>query len=195
MTTGAQLAEFYRDGRARLSATIAALTDDELAMPVPGCPGWTVKDTFAHLVANPIDGLAGKISGPPSEEQTAEQVARFADSSVAELIEAWEGASAIDGVIEAVGVDIAPIVIDLHIHEQDILGALGRVESRDLPAGAWIANRMRERLGIPVPADDFELSRAMLGRRSHAQVAAWPWADGMPADFFIFGPRPDALVE
>jgi hypothetical protein len=45
----------------------------------------------------------------------------------------------------------------------------------------------------------FELLRGVTGRRSAAQVSAWDWGGADPAPYlahlFVFGPRPDDLVE
>jgi uncharacterized protein (TIGR03083 family) len=196
---GERLAGWYAAGRTRVSELIASLSEAQLAAPVPACPGWTVHDTFAHLVSNPIDGLAGKLAGgPPDDAATAEQVDRWRGAAAADMVAAWHAADAIDDVIRAVGADIAPIVIDLHTHEQDICNALGMPGARDVEAMRWIDTRFRSFKGA-VPVDDYELFRAVLGRRSAAQVAAWEWAtvgkDGPAENFFIFGPRSDDLVE
>jgi hypothetical protein len=196
-STGADLAAFYADVRQRLSVTMAGLSAADLAVAVPACPGWNIRDTFCHVVANPQDGIAGRIRGIPDDAFTAAQIARLANESVAELIGSWaETGPIMEQTIVAVGEAIAPIVIDAHTHEQDILNALGRVEARDVPAMAWIAARFREGRPPEVPASDYEVVRACLGRRSAAQVAAWPWASDFDADsFFIFGPRESDLIE
>jgi uncharacterized protein (TIGR03083 family) len=195
--TGAELIEFYTAVRKRLCATMASLSDAELIKAVPGCPGWTVRDTFSHVVANPQDGLAGRILGIPDDEFTAGQVERLADVSVADLVSSWqETGPQMEPMIASAGVAIAPLVIDAHIHEQDILNALGRNEARDVPGMVWIAAYIRSGYPGEIPASDYEVARARLGRRSAAQVAAWPWPDGFDADaFFNFGPRDTDLVE
>lgn len=195
MLTGEALSAGYRSGRERLSAYVIGLTDEQLATPVPACPGWTVKETFCHVVANPIDGMAGRINGVPTDEFTADQIARFRDHTVVELVDLWVGASAIDAVIEQVGPPMAPIVIDMHTHEQDIRLALGDPVLQELPVVAAMAATGRELTGASDEIGDVELMRARLGRRSAAQVAAWPWPAGIPDGFFIFGPRDTDLVE
>jgi hypothetical protein len=52
--------------------------------------------------------------------------------------------------------------------------------------------------GPRVAVDGYELLRAVLGRRSRAQVEAWPWTaePGAHLDLlFVFDPRDTALVE
>ena len=199
-TTGTDLARFYADGRARLSTFMATLTDDELATAVPSCPGWTVQDVLAHVVSNPSDALAGRISGPPSDEFTAQQVERWRDKPLAEMLSSWDAANGIDAVIESFGDAVSALVIDLHTHEQDVRNAVGRPGARDVPGLLWAAERLCSGFtAAPIPVDGYEAFRARLGRRSRAQVTAWPWTvpdlDAALESFFIFGPRPDALVE
>jgi uncharacterized protein (TIGR03083 family) len=195
--SGLELAAFYGAVRDRLCALMGGLTSEQLALSVAACPGWTVHDTFAHVIANPEDGLAGRIQGIPDDDFTAAQVARGADRSVDEMIASWNATGPqMEPVIAAVGMQIAPIVIDAHTHEQDILAAVGRKESRETPAMAWIAARLRRGFDPEIPASDFEVVRARLGRRSRAQVLAWAWESTPDLDgFFIFGPRDDDLLE
>ena len=48
---------------------------------VPACPGWSVRDVVAHMTAVAEDWAAGSLAGPPTDEQTAAHVARFAAMS------------------------------------------------------------------------------------------------------------------
>jgi hypothetical protein len=77
----ADLARMYRETRQRLTALVAGLDEVELGAPVPACPGWSVADVIGHLAAIPEDALAGRLTGPPSEEETAAQVYRPPASS------------------------------------------------------------------------------------------------------------------
>lgn len=118
------------------------------------------------------------------------------------------------------------LVTDAAVHQQDIFGALGIERARDsvpikIALSGYIAT-MGWRLapaGIPplrfdlgdksytagegepgatVRASRFELFRAMSGRRSPEQIAAYGW-DGDPEPyityFYPYGLREDALVE
>ncbi|HMJ76012.1 MAG TPA: maleylpyruvate isomerase N-terminal domain-containing protein, partial [Iamia sp.] len=58
----------YRRGRERLSALLADEPEDRWDRPVRACPGWTVRAVVGHLVGTVEDALAGRISGPPSED-------------------------------------------------------------------------------------------------------------------------------
>ena len=118
------LSQLYGDSRARLLALVSGLDEKGLAAPVPACPGWRVRDVVAHLTAVGEDVLEGRLTGPPTEEQSAAQVARFVGRPFPEVLARWDElaprfASAIDGF------EVWPAVLDVATHEQDVRGALG----------------------------------------------------------------------
>ena len=202
------LPPLYRDTRERLTALVAGLDDAALATPVPTCPGWLVADVVAHLAAVVEDALAGRLTGPPSEEQTAEQVARYKGRPMTQTLAGWTaGAPRFEEIISAFNVPQA--VIDVASHEQDIRGALGRPGARDTEAIRWLSGWLLERLRTPVPVhvtiedaefrvgppgagrgrDEpvlsltttrYEAFRWRMGRRSRDQLAALDWS-GDPA--------------
>jgi len=202
------LPRLYRDTRERLTALVAGLDDATLATPVPTCPGWLVGDVVAHLAAVVEDALAGRLTGPPSEEQTAEQVARYKGRPMTQTLAGWTaGAPRFEEIISAFNVPQA--VIDVASHEQDIRGALGRPGARDTEAIRWLSGWLLERLRTPVPVhvtiedaefrvgppgagrgrDEpvlsltttrYEAFRWRMGRRSRDQLAALDWS-GDPA--------------
>ena len=204
----ADLPWLYRDTRERLTALVAGLDDAALATPVPTCPGWLVADVVAHLAAVVEDALAGRLTGPPSEEQTAEQVARYKGRPMTQTLAGWTaGAPQFEEIISAFNVPQA--VIDVASHEQDIRGALGRPGARDTEAIRWLSGWLLERLRTPVPVhvtiedaefrvgppgagrgrDEpvlsltttrYEAFRWRMGRRSRDQLAALDWS-GDPA--------------
>jgi len=144
------LARLYRDTRERLTALVAGLDERALATPVPTCPGWQVQDVVAHLAAIVEDALAGRLTGPPSEEETAVQVARYKGRPMTQTLTGWTaGAPRFEEAISAF--DIPPAVIDVASHEQDIRGALGRPGARDCPAVQQMAGWLLQRLRTPVP--------------------------------------------
>ena len=118
------LSQLYGDSRARLLALVSGLDEKGLAAPVPACPGWRVRDVVAHLTAVGEDVLEGRLTGPPTDEQSAAQVARFVGRPFPEVLARWDElaprfASAIDGF------EVWPAVLDVAAHEQDVRGALG----------------------------------------------------------------------
>lgn len=210
--------------RQRIMSLVSGLADAELAAPVPACPGWSVRDVLAHLAATAEDVQAGRLTGVPTDEQTAAQVARFAGRDLAGILAAWEAAApAFEQAIA--GFRVWPGVIDLASHEHDIRGAVGRPGARDSDAVWHGAGRLLGWLRSPVPlrvvvedaeflagpADGtgaapalqlttsrFEALRWRMGRRSRAQLAALEWS-GDPAavldHLMVFGPAAADVVE
>jgi hypothetical protein len=183
-----------------------------------------VHDVLAHLVAIPTDGMAGRLEGIPTDEFTARQVDERRDRTVAELLAEWapnvepmcEGAR--------VGLVPQELAVDALTHEQDIRGALGMpavigpvelrfcttryasgcgwaVQSAGLPAltieatdtdFGTLAGAAERTVGVQ--AGEFELFRALSGRRSRGQVAAFDWeGDSAPYldAFSVFGSLPE----
>lgn len=223
-STRADLAALYLDTWGRLVELVSTLGPDELAAPVPACPGWSVADVVAHLAAVADDALAGRLTGPPSDQETAAQVARFRGRPLAEVLGLW--AELAPGFAEAVGaMEVWPAVLDLASHEHDIRGALGRPGARDAEVVRIGADRLvgylRPSLPMLVTVEDaefrlgpeeveapgprldlattrFEAFRWRLGRRSRAQLAAMDWsADPAPVldHLVVFGPSEEDIVE
>jgi uncharacterized protein (TIGR03083 family) len=214
------LAQLYRDTRERLTSLVAGLDEQALTTPVPTCPGWQVQDVVAHLAAIVEDALAGRLTGPPSEEETAVQVARYKGRPMPQTLEGWTaGAPRFEEVISAF--DIPPAVIDVASHEQDIRGALGRPGARDCPAvqqmAGWLLQGLRTPVPVRVTVEDaefqigpggesvlglrttrFEAFRWRMGRRSREQLAALDWS-GDPAPVLdhlvVFGPARTDIIE
>jgi uncharacterized protein (TIGR03083 family) len=214
------ISRLYRDSRERLTALVAGLDDAALATPVPACPGWTVQDTIAHLAAVVDDALAGRLTGPPDEEQTAVQVARYAGRPMADILSEWTaGSPQFEEIIGAF--NIPPAVIDVTSHEQDIRGALNLPGARDnealLVMAGWLLERWRAPVPVRVTVEDaefrigpdgdpvlglrttrFEAFRWRMGRRSRDQLAALDWS-GDPAPVLdhlvVFGPARTDIIE
>lgn len=210
----------YSRTRARLIELLTELSDADWERPVPACPGWRVRDVAAHLAAVVEDALAGRLSGPPDDAQTAEQVARFADREPAAFLAAWSQAAP-DFEAAVTALDIWPAAMDVLTHEHDIRHAVGRPGARDDEAVTVAARVLIESLAVPgtvtfdtgeevVPSPSadgpaltlatsgFEVLRLRLGRRSREQVKALDWsADPEPIldHLFVFGPTPEPIVE
>ncbi|MCL2395104.1 MAG: maleylpyruvate isomerase N-terminal domain-containing protein [Acidimicrobiaceae bacterium] len=216
------LARLYRETRERLSGLVLRLNDHELASPVPACPGWSVSDVMYHLLAGVEDVMAGRLTGPPNDDQTARQVARHRGTPVHSVVETWgELAPSFEELIGRAAV--WPAVIDLASHEQDIRGALGRPGARDSDAVRVGAERlvalMRPAVPMHVVCEDFEARvgpedskdpglmlrttrfdafRWRMGRRSRPQVLDYDWSDDPTPvidQLFVFGPSPTDIVE
>jgi uncharacterized protein (TIGR03083 family) len=215
------LAALYRDTRERLTDLVAGLDTGMLGAEVPACPGWAVRDVFAHLTAIPEDALAGRLAGIPDEEFTAGQIARLADVPVAEMVTRWSAAAPqFEEAIEAF--KIWPAVIDVASHEQDIRGALGLPGARGCAAIRQTAPRLVSWLDLPIrvrivtehgeylagdgegepsltlSTSEFELFRWRMGRRSAAQLAAMDWSadpSAVLSQLTVFGPATAGIVE
>jgi uncharacterized protein (TIGR03083 family) len=214
------LSRLYQDTHARLAALVSGLDEAELAAQVPACPRWSVQDVVAHLLAITEDALAGHLTGPPSQTQTAAQVARFGGHDIRDMLASWTVTAPQFGQLIA-AFDVWPAVIDIASHEQDIRGAVGRPGARDTEAVRQCAGAVIEYLAPPVPlrvmVEDaqfrvgpedgpelrlttcrFEALRWRMGRRSRAQMAALDWS-GDPAPVLdhlaIFGPAADDIIE
>jgi uncharacterized protein (TIGR03083 family) len=214
------LSALYRDTQVRLAALVAALDARTLDTPVPACPGWTVQDVVAHELAVTEDALAGRLTGPPDEAQTAAQVARFRGHHIADMLASW-AVTAPRFAELAAAFEVWPAVIDIVSHEQDIRGAVGRPGARDTEAVRVCADMLITYLATPVPVrvtvEDaefrvgpdgdpglglvtgrFEALRWRMGRRSRAQLAALDWsADPAPVldHLVVFGPAASDIIE
>ena len=103
---------------------------------VPACPGWSVRDVVAHMTAVAEDWASGRLAGPPTDEETAAHVARFARLRRApSILAAWSDAAAqLDHLAATAGLE--PPLGDVACHEHDIRGAIGRPGARD-SAAVW----------------------------------------------------------
>lgn len=148
----------YGLARKRLTVLIEDL-DDPAAVPVAACPAWSVHDVLAHLVAVAEDALSGKLTGPPSDEMTAEQVARRRGVPTAGVLEEWAAMSqAIESVLTQVR--IWPGLLDVLAHEHDVRGALGNAERRDSDevwaASEWLVTNWKPPVQLVVSVGDRE---------------------------------------
>jgi uncharacterized protein (TIGR03083 family) len=216
----ADLARMYRETRQRLTALVAGLDEVELGAPVPACPGWSVADVIGHLAAIPEDALAGRLPGPPSEEETAAQVDRFRGRPMGQTLAGWtELAPRFEEVVAAF--KVWPAVIDVASHEQDIRGAVGRPGARETEViremSGWLLARLSPPVRLCVTVEDtqiqvgpdgapvlgltttwYEAFRWRMGRRSRDQLAALDWS-GDPAPVLdhlvVFGPARADIIE
>ena len=214
-----QLVSHYQETRERITALVAELDDAAWSTSVAACPKWSVRDVVAHLAAVAEDSVRGGLAGPPTDEQTAAQVARFRDLHVSEILSAWTDAAAqLDGWAESTG--RKPPLGDITSHEHDIRSAINRPGARDSAAVWHSSDQLLTNLQTPAPllvtvedgeylsgAGDraeirlrttrFESLRWRTGRRSRAQLAAMDWSgDPTPVldHLFLFGPA-DADVD
>jgi uncharacterized protein (TIGR03083 family) len=216
----ADLGEIYRDSRLRLTELMGAMEADPAEVQVAACPGWSVHDVLAHLLAVAEDVQAGRLTGPPTDEQSAEQVGRRRGTPTSEVLEEWgEMGPVFEEVLRAVRV--WPGALDVLAHEQDVRAAIGQPGARDTEGIRLGAEWFLGNLNPPVPmlvrledgqwrvgpggadplildTDSFELFRFRLGRRSKAQMRAMRWTgDPSPVidSLAVFGPSEVDIIE
>jgi uncharacterized protein (TIGR03083 family) len=219
--SGDTIARFYDEAHARIVELVGGIDDKQALRVVPGTPRWTVHDLLAHLVAIPSDLAAGKLKGIPGPEETQAQVEERRSRGIPALLDEWQVGLAPTLEATRAGMIPPPLAVDAITHEQDLRGALGAAPVPDRDAVSWgafgFAMGLGHRLagaglaplrlhdpasgfeavageGTPdavVTAPVFDLFRAMAGRRSRAQVAAFGWdTDCEPYldAFCVFGP-------
>jgi len=195
----------YARTRQSLLEQAALLDADSAGVAVPALPGWSVKDTYAHLTGVCVDVLAGNLDGAGSPPWTARQVSGRADRTLADVCAEWSGRSAeIDEWVVAAEGRAAFLCFDVWSHEQDIRAAVGlagerhddrvpyllaqaldtfdrRVAEASVPAVRVVTESVDRVLGTGDPAaalrtGDYELLRILFARRSRAQILGAGWA-------------------
>lgn len=210
----------YARSRKRLTELLGNVETADWNRPVDTCPGWRVRDVIAHLAGVVEDAIAGRLSGPPDDAQSAEQVDRHRGDDPGALLESWSAsAPPFEEVIDQL--KIWPGAIDVLTHEHDIRHALDRPGARDDELLALAVPLLVDRLDVAVhlrviagdvdvstgPLDGanltlrttpFEFFRVSLGRRTHDQVRALDWSgDPEPVldGLFVFGPSSIPIIE
>jgi uncharacterized protein (TIGR03083 family) len=175
------LGELYAATWNRVTALVSGLDVEALATPVPACPGWAVRDVVAHLAAVAEDACAGRLTGPPDEQETAAQVARLCGQDIGQIQALWEQhAAAFAQITAAFGV--WPAVVDVASHEQDIRGALDRPGARDNEViwhcAGWLLNKLQPPVTVHVQVEDAEFLAGPDARHegtdTPAGVGSWP---------------------
>jgi uncharacterized protein (TIGR03083 family) len=189
----------WRAAQRRVVELVGAASPEQVARRVPACPDWTVRDLFSHVVGLGVDVAAGDEPDDHNDAWTARQVATRRDRTVAELIAEWRAVTGpLVGWMERNG---ARPLGDVIIHEQDLRGALGvpggqhtaglaairdrfagrfATAVRDLPpitltgpGWRWSSAADPDAAAVELRASDFDLARALVTRRSAAQLRAW----------------------
>lgn len=203
----------------RVIALVEPLTPAQAAVRVPACPDWTARDLLSHVVGLGADVLAGDEPDDHHAGWTARQVAARRDRDVAALVAEWrELGGPLQEWMRAHGT--RPLG-DVVIHEQDLRGALRVPGGRDSDGVAVVRERFTGRFAarlaeldgpsvalvgerwswesaatpdVVVRAGDFDLARALVTRRSAAQLRSWTTRGDveplLPA-FALLGPLPE----
>lgn len=215
------VARLYQETRQRIIALLTGRDDAAWSTAVAACPGWSVHGVVAHLTAVAEDVASGRLAGrPPTDDETAAQIARFDGHDLAGLLAAWADAAAeLERLAESTGLQLP--LGDITSHEHDVRGAIGQPVARDSAAVWHSSDQLLVKLRTPVPlrvivedaqfrsgTDDgseiqltttrFEALRWRTGRRSRAQLAAMDWSGDSTQvldHLYLFGPAQADLVE
>ena len=202
----------------RVIGLVGAATTAAVGSRVPACPDWTVRDLLSHMVGIGADVVAGHEPDDHNADWTAAQVEARRDADVTDLIAEWRGLT--EAMVEHLRTAGDRPINDIVIHEQDLRGALRIHGATDTPAAHHVRDRFAGRLGdrlgdlpclelrgndwdwrsadgeaaVVVAASDADLARALVSRRSAAQLRAWtisgeigPYLDA----FAILGDLPE----
>ena len=130
----AAIAAAYTGTRTRSTELLRTAGVDAVAeQVVPACPQWTVRQLASHMCGVCDDVLGGNVAEAGTDPWTDAQVARYADTSLADILDHWdEVGPQVEAVIPAVPpAPASQMVFDVTTHEHDLRGALDRPGARD----------------------------------------------------------------
>jgi hypothetical protein len=180
-----------------------------------------VRDLLSHMVGLGVDVVAGDEPDDHNETWTGRHVTSRRGHDVATLVAEWQAVA--EPLRDWMRANNVRPLGDVIIHEQDLRGALGVPGGQDSEGVAAIRERFAGRFApgvehlppialvgdtwswasrgsvdeaeVVVRASDFDLARALVTRRSAAQLKSWtvrgdvtPYLDA----FAMLGPLPTA---
>lgn len=133
MTTNQQSVDAYAGAQERMTALLREAAPEQLALRVPACPDWQVRELLAHLVGVAVDVAAGRVEGAGSDPWTAAQVSARKDDGREAMLDEWvaTGPALREALLGMDPVQAAQVVFDASTHEHDLRGALQRPGARD----------------------------------------------------------------
>jgi len=187
---------------------------------VPACPDWTVTQLLAHMVGLNADVLAGDEPDDHNSTWTQRQVDRRAGHEPADLVAEWLALT--QPMQDWMREHGTRPLNDAVIHEQDMRGAVDRPGGRDSDGLVAVREAMAERFatrvraahlapvelrspvwifstgdgdpGLELFAPEFDLTRALMTRRTADQLRQWSTAGAIDPYLPVFaslGPLPD----
>ena len=170
--------------RSRSITLLRSINDDEASIEVLTCPSWTVRELACHLSGVCDDLLNGRLTDIGSDAWTDAQVRRQDAKSLGAILDEWERTAArFDELVPLIPEPSnLQLVMDQVTHEQDLRLALdepGAQDDRAISIGLEFLLQLLRRTDPAFAEDaraavasDFELLRALTGRRSATQLEA-----------------------
>jgi uncharacterized protein (TIGR03083 family) len=210
----------WTNAQGRVIDLVESLNPEEAGRSVPACPDWTVTQLLAHMVGLNADVLAGDEPDDHNSTWTQRQVDHRAGREPADLVAEWRDLT--QPMRDWMREHGTRPLHDAVIHEQDLRGAVGRPGARDSDGLAAVREAMAERFatrvraahlapvelrspawifstgdadpGLELFAPDFDLTRALMTRRTADQLRQWSTAGSIDPYLPVFaslGPLPD----
>lgn len=211
-----ELVDAYASARQRVAGFVRDLDAAQLEQRVPACPAWRVRDVIAHMTGIAADFQDGRFPTGDMNAWTAEQVAARAERPFGDVVDEWdERAPGLEQLLSGPMAMVASnLVADVVTHEFDVHNAIGACDLRKPPefdaafatfarmqaaaieaAGLPPVNlrpggrRLREdSTGTIVAGDDYELLRAISGRRTAEEIRRLDWSDDAEPYIPAFAP-------
>lgn len=188
----------WKNAQQRVIGLMRGLDPAASMITVPACPDWSVRELFAHMIGLDADIVAGGEPKEYDDEWTARQVRQRSASSIPDLVAEWRALT--DGVVRWIAENNANPLNDIIIHEQDLRGALDAPGAKDTAALVsirdWLVDGFADAVtdldgielrgdtwswssaengpaSVVVSAPDFDLTRALMSRRSANQLRDW----------------------
>lgn len=201
------VAAAYGEVQDRLVRVVQDASDEQRARPVIACPGWSVAETFSHLVATFCEATTGgareladldffgdlEATWARVASMSARQVHARADQGVDQLVHEWRDAFAVAGpMLRGERAFPAPtpafaqalLINDLVVHEGDLRAALDLPPAPDSTASAlalgnyaFLAAMRVGSAGLPAVALDDGASITIVGGGAPAATLRAPRHD------------------
>jgi len=210
----------WTNAQRRVVDLVESLNAAETERSVPACPDWTVTQLLAHMVGLNADVLAGDEPDDHNSTWTQRQVDRRAGREPADLVAEWLALT--QPMQDWMREHGTRPLNDAVIHEQDMRGAVDRPGGRDSDGLVAVRELMAERFatrvraahlapvelrspvwifstgdgdpGLELFAPEFDLTRALMTRRTADQLRQWSTAGAIDPYLPVFaslGPLPD----
>jgi uncharacterized protein (TIGR03083 family) len=212
--------EEWTQSQARVIALVEGISAEQAATTVPATPAWTVRELLAHMIGLDVDIVAGDHPREHDAVWTQRQVDARAGHDVATLLTEWRDIA--EPLRRWMADNDGRPMGDVLIHEQDLRGALGVPGAKDtdglhalrermvggfaeavaeLPpialvgdAWTWVSRGEVAGAQVLLRAPDFDLTRALMTRRSEHQLSGWTERGDISPYLSAFGALGDLPV-